>query len=150
MPHTTRQKLADPGAAPARRPCRLTLAVSVHHADAHQVAGMDLSREKVAKEASELLPQSWDGPEDAGEALGTRIPPDPHRRLQAGGSRRTEGLTASCRGRHPWAAAGPGTPGDTAHSGFHNCKGVVFPETFRSKDIVLRPWAAISISVENS
>ena len=43
-----------------------------------------------------------------------------------------------------------GPPGNASLSGLHNCKGVLFPATFRSKDFALRLGAAISISLENS
>lgn len=43
-----------------------------------------------------------------------------------------------------------GPPEPAPLSGLHNCKGVLFPGTFRSKDVVLRLGAAISISLENS
>lgn len=43
-----------------------------------------------------------------------------------------------------------GLPEPAPLSGLHNCKGVLFPGTFRSKDVVLRLGAAISISLENS
>ena len=43
-----------------------------------------------------------------------------------------------------------GPPEPAPLSGLHNCKGVLFPGTFRSKDMVLRLGAAISISLENS
>lgn len=49
-------------------------------------------------------------------------------------------------GRSP--AQGP--PENASLSRLHNCKGVLFPGAFRSKDIVLRLGAAISISLEKS
>lgn len=43
-----------------------------------------------------------------------------------------------------------GPPENASLSRLHNCKGVLFPGAFRSKDIVLRLGAAISISLEKS
>lgn len=51
---------------------------------------------------------------------------------------------------HEGGTTTQGPPEPAPPSGLHNCKGVLFPGTFRSKDSVLRLGAAISISPKNS